>query len=143
MIVRQHAKKVFTKNLDDKTNGYLIELGKQERFTTSYLTVAYPGCFKGYHAHKIRTSNYVCIKGKLKIILITKHGKEEHILEAENPERLHIPINIPTGILNESNEEAWLINNPIPFYDPELKSEQVDIYSENEAIQWVKNVEGK
>lgn len=126
------AKKVITYDLNNKENGFLIELGKDGEKTTSYLSAAAPGAFKGYHLHKVRTANYVCIKGKIKIILYTSSGREEYILDSNTPTRLHIPINVPTGLSNEWDEEAWIVNHPEPAYDPNLKGEQVD-YTEAEC----------
>lgn len=127
---KKPAKKVFTKDLDGNTNGYLVELNKDNDLTTSYLTVAFAGCFKGFHLHTVRESNYICIKGKVKIILYTKEGFKEYILDSTNPEKLNIPINIPTGISNEWDKEAWLVNFPNPPYDPNLIDEQIDYKKE-------------
>lgn len=124
------AKKVTTFDLNKKENGFLLELGKDGKLTTAYLTAAFPGCFKGYHLHKVREANYVCVKGKVKIILYTEKGREEYILSSDDPKRLHIPTMIPTGLSNEWEEEAWIINTPTPAYDPDLKDEQVDFTEE-------------
>lgn len=129
-VVKTVCKKVKTFDLDKKQNGFLIELFKEGRFTTVYLSATAPGGFKGYHLHKVREANYVCLKGKIKVILYTAAGREEHILTADGGERLHIPANVPTGLSNEWEEEAWVINNPSPAYDPELKGEQVDFTEE-------------
>ncbi len=126
----EQAKKVVTYDLDGNTNGFLIELLKDGEKTATYLTAAQPGAFKGYHLHKVRASRYVCIKGKMKVILYVKGVREEHILDGSNPTRLYIPKNIPTGLENVGDEEAWLINFPDPFYDPSLKDEQVDFTQE-------------
>lgn len=132
-IKKNKAKKVITKDSNGKTNGYLIELAKKGHKTTCYLTVAHPGCFKGYHLHTLRVSNYTILKGKAKIILYTKNGKEEHILDSENLDTLHIPINIPTAFENLWEEDAWLVNYPNPPYDPTLTDEQVD-FTEQEVL---------
>lgn len=132
-IVSQ-AKKVTTYDLDKKENGFLVELQRFGKYTVSYLTATNPGGFKGYHLHKVRAANYICIKGKIKIILYTENGREEHVLSADNPQYLHIPPGIPTGLQNQWDEQAWIINNPEPWYDPELKNEQVD-FTEEECEQ--------
>lgn len=124
------TKKVKTFDLNGRENGFLTELFKDGPKTLVYLSACVPGGFKGLHLHKIREANYVCIKGKLKIILYTKNGREEHILSAENPERLHIPTFTPTGLSNEWEEEAWIVNYPNPAYDPDLKDEQLDFTEE-------------
>jgi dTDP-4-dehydrorhamnose 3,5-epimerase-like enzyme len=126
----EQAKKVITKDLRGKENGFLVELYKDGEKTVAYLTAAAPGAFKGYHMHKVRGARYVCVKGKMKIILYVNGQREEHMLDAENPQRLYIPPMVPTGLENIGDDEAWLINYPDPAYDPSLKDEQVDFTEE-------------
>src|SRR3954468_508018 len=125
------AKKVITYSHDGTENGWLIELSKDGAKTTAYLTAATPGAFKGYHLHRIRAARYVCVKGRMKIILYAGGVRQEHILDAATPRRLFIPANVATGLQNIGGEEAWLINYPDPPYDPELRDEQVE-YTEAE-----------
>ncbi len=134
----EDIKTVNTYNLDKSENGFLMELYKDGEKTTVYLTTIKPHMFKGYHLHKIRASRYAILKGKMKITLYEpgKKDKEEYILDAENPQRLFIPNNIATGLLNIGEEEAWLINYPNPPYDPSLKDEQVE-YTIEELEQGV------
>lgn len=136
-IKKEPCKKVVTKNSSGEPNGYLIELFKEEEKTTLYLTASYPRAFKGYHLHRVRSSHYVCLRGKMKITVYenpetstTVVNKVEHILSADNPERLFLPTNVYIGLENISDEEAWLINFPHPPYDPNLMDEQVDKSSE-------------
>jgi dTDP-4-dehydrorhamnose 3,5-epimerase-like enzyme len=124
------VKRVSTYDLSGKENGFLTELFKDGDKTVAYLSCARPGAFKGYHLHKVRAARYVCIKGKMKIILYVNGKREEHMLSADNPTRLFIPKNIPTGLQNIGDEEGWLINYPDPPYDPNLKGEQVDFTQE-------------
>ncbi len=133
IAVVEEAKKVLTKDHNNNENGFLIELYKDGEKTVAYLTSAAPGAFKGYHLHRVRAARYICLKGKMKIILQTpgQQDREEHILDAANPQRLFIPKDIATGLLNIGDEEAWLINYPDPAYDPNLKDEQVE-YSEED-----------
>ncbi len=127
----ENAKKVKTHTGNGSENGFLIELYKSGEKTTAYVTAVKPGKFKGYHLHRVRAARYVCIKGKMKIILYKNGVREEHILDETNPQRLFIPNNVATGLLNIGNEESWLINYPDPAYDPNLKDEQVE-YTEEE-----------
>ncbi|MDO8610406.1 MAG: WxcM-like domain-containing protein [bacterium] len=129
-VSEEVVKKVPTYDLSKNVNGFLMELFKNDNKTDAYLTCATPGAFKGYHLHKVRASRYVCIKGKMKIILYVNGVREEHFLSADEPKRLFIPKNIPTGLENIGNEDAWLINYPDPPYDPELVGEQVDFTQE-------------
>lgn len=122
------AKKVTTYDHSQQENGFLIELYKDEDKTTAYLTAAKPGAFKGYHLHRVRAARYVCVRGKMKIILYKPgtQDKEEHILDSTKPQRLFIPKDIATGLENIGQEEAWLVNYPDPAYDPSLVDEQVE-----------------
>jgi dTDP-4-dehydrorhamnose 3,5-epimerase-like enzyme len=124
------VKKVITKDLEGQENGFRIELQKDGKYTSSYLSCCMPGSFKGWHLHKVREANYVCIRGTIKIILYLPEGRQEFVLTSDLPQSLHIPVNVPTGLKNEGTEEAWIINFPQPFYDPDLKDEQVDYTDE-------------
>lgn len=134
-VRKEPAKRVTTYAHSGDENGWLIELYKDAAKTTAYLTAAAPGAFKGYHLHRVRAARYVCLRGTMRIILYTmgavKGGRttwarQEHILDAANPERLFIPSDVATGLENIGSEEGWLINYPDPAYDPDLKDEQVE-----------------
>lgn len=129
-VSEENGKKVTTYDLSNNENGFLIELFKDNNKTTVYMSCAKPGAFKGYHLHKVRAARYMCVKGKMKIILYVNGQREEHILTADNLTRLFIPPNVPTGLENIGEEDGWLINFPDPSYDPELKGEQVDFTQE-------------
>lgn len=128
----EEAKKVTTYDHNKSENGFLIELYKDGDKTTAYLTAAAPGAFKGYHLHRVRAARYVCVRGKMKIILYRPGAKEreEFILDASKPQRLFIPKDIATGLENIGTEEAWLVNYPDPAYDPSLLDEQVEYTKE-------------
>ncbi|MDO8460995.1 MAG: WxcM-like domain-containing protein [bacterium] len=132
----EDAKKVPTLDPSKAENGFLFELFKDGDKTAVYISATKPGMFKGYHLHRVRAARYVCIKGKMKITLYQNGKKEEYILDAQNPQRLFIPNNVATGLLNIGEEEAWLINYPDPPYDPNLKDEQVE-YTEEELEKGV------
>ncbi len=140
-VKTEDVKKVFTKDLTAKENGFLMELFKDGDKTISYLTCCLPGAFKGYHLHKVRAARYVCLKGKMRIILYVNGKREEHILSANEPKRLFIPPNIPTGLMNIGTEEGWLINFPDPPYDPALVGEQLEFTeAECESGEYLKKI---
>lgn len=140
-VKTETAKKVTTYDLEKKENGFLIELFKNEDKTDVYLSCAKPGAFKGYHLHRVRAARYVCLKGKMKIILYVNGKREEHILSADNLTRLYIPANVPTGLENIGDEDGWLINYPDPAYDPNLKDEQLDFtQAELDSGQYLKKL---
>ncbi|MDO8512672.1 MAG: WxcM-like domain-containing protein [bacterium] len=126
-ITKESCKRVTTYVTGTKEpNGHLIELYKDGDKTVTYLTVALPGAFKGYHLHNQRQSHYVCLRGKVKITIVEGKQKVEHILDSATPERLLLPTNVYIGIENIGTEEVWLINFPHPAYDPTIKGEQED-----------------
>lgn len=120
------CKRVETFNADGTHNGYLVELAKDGEKTTVYLTVTKPGAFKGYHLHQRRTSNFVLLKGKLKVIVVNGKQKEEILLDENSLQRLTVPTNVYTALENVGNEDAWLINIPVPPYDPHDRDEQLE-----------------
>ena len=130
-IASEAAKRVITYDHKGAENGWLLELYKDGRLTTAYLTATAPTAFKGYHLHRLRAARYVCVRGRMKIILYAGGVRSEHILDATEPRRLFIPPNVATGLQNIGDEEAWLINYPDPPYDPDLRDEQVE-YTEAE-----------
>ena len=133
-VLIESAKRVTTYDHAGNENGWLLELYKDGSKTTAYLTAASPGAFKGYHLHRVRAARYVCVRGRMRIILYvmhkTSHGvtwvREEHLLDATSPSRLFIPKDVATGLENIGDEEGWLVNYPEPAYDPALKDEQVE-----------------
>ncbi len=130
-VKEEKYKKVKTYDFETKKeNGFLIEMFKDGNKTDVYLSCAKPGAFKGYHLHKVRAARYVCLKGKMKIILYVNGNREEHILTPENLKRLYIPAMIPTALQNIGDEDGWLVNYPNPAYNPDLKGEQVDFTQE-------------
>ncbi len=137
-VLEEGVKKVTTFDHEKNENGFLIEMFKSADKTEVYLSAAKPGAFKGYHLHRVRAARYVCLRGKMKIILYVQQvtdGKttwvrEEHLLEASEPKRLFIPKNIATGLENIGDEEGWLVNYPDPAYDPSLTDEQVEYTQE-------------
>ena len=132
-VKNEEAKKITTYNTHHNENGFLVEMFKDKDKTAVYLSATAPGAFKGYHLHRVRAARYICLKGKMRIIL-WKPGtqeREEYILDAIRPSRLFIPANIATGLENIGDEEGWLVNFPYPAYDPNLKDEQIE-YTEEE-----------
>jgi len=136
----EDCKKVPTFDQKGEENGFLIELFKKGNKTLLYLSAVKTGGFKGYHLHRIRSATYVCIKGKMKIILYLRDGgryvRKEYILDANKPQRLFVPPLVPTGLQNIASEESWLINYPDPPYDPALLDEQIE-YTQEELDKGV------
>ena len=91
IAVKEPAKRVTTYSLEGKENGFLTELFKDSEKTVFYLSCVRKNDFKGFHLHRVRAARYICVKGKIKIILYKNKKREEHILDSEKPERIFIP----------------------------------------------------
>jgi dTDP-4-dehydrorhamnose 3,5-epimerase-like enzyme len=139
-VSTEAAKRVTTFDYAKSENGFLIEMFKDGEKTVVYLSAASAGAFKGYHLHRVRAARYVCLKGRMRIILYQRQGekwaREEHVLDASEPKRLCIPKNVATGLQNIGDEDGWLVNYPDPPYDPSLKDEQVE-YTQEELERGV------
>ena len=138
-IGKEAAKRVTTYDASGSKNGFLIEMFKDGDKTVVYLSAASPGAFKGYHLHRVRAARYVCLRGRMRIILYvpnegggkTTWVREEHMLDAGEAGRLFIPKNVATGLETIGDEDGWLVNYPDPPYDPGLKDEQVEYTQED------------
>jgi len=145
-VSTEPAKRVTTRDHKGNENGFLIEMFKDAagHKTEVYLSAATPGAFKGYHLHRVRAARYICLRGRMRIILYVPDDtgpgrvwvREEHILDAAEPSRLFIPKDVATGLENIGDETGWLVNYPDPPYDPDLKDEQVE-YTQEELEQGV------
>lgn len=124
---KEPCKSVVTRDASGKENGFLVELYKDGKDTTLYLTATFPGGQKGYHLHTVRQSHLVCVRGKMKITLVEEKNKTEHLLDAQKPERLLVPTGVWILYENIGNEEGWMLNFPTPPYDPDLKGEQREL----------------
>ena len=131
----EDAKVVTTYDAAHTVNGSLKELYKDGNKTVVYMTSVTPGGTKGYHLHRVRAARYFPVLGTVKIVLwrpgTPESEKEVHVLHSEKPQRLFIPKDVATLLVNDSDSEAFFINFPDPAYDPELKDEQVE-YTEEE-----------
>ncbi len=130
--------RVVTKR-DGKVNGWLQEVEKKGDKTTAYLTAISPKGFKGYHLHRKRVANYLCIKGVVDVSTFrsNKKGWFMTVTRLKSGDVMRIPTNTPTGLKNVGKEEVWIMNIPIPAYDPKDKKEQVE-YSWDELLNGVK-----
>ena len=134
-ICLEPLKEVVTYNERKNKNGRLVELLKDGEKTLVYLTTILPREFKGYHLHRIREANYVCVKGIVKVTMydLKNKKKEEVELIERVPVKLHIPTYVATGLRNVGEEEAAIINFPNPPYHPgHLENREQVEYSKSE-----------
>ena len=88
-----------------------------EKFGEIYFSTIYHQSIKGWHLHKESTLNYVCIKGKVKLVLFdnrkessTKGVYQELILSPEDYFLVTIPPNIWNGFKGLDKNESIIAN---------------------------------
>jgi dTDP-4-dehydrorhamnose 3,5-epimerase len=69
-----------------------------------YLSETLPGVVKAFHSHRIQTDHFVCIAGRVLLVLFddregspTRYVLEEHVL---SPDRGPKAVSIPPGVLH-------------------------------------------
>ena len=88
-----------------------------EKFGEIYFSTIYHQSIKGWHLHKESVLNYVCIKGKVKLVLFdnrkessTKGVCQELILSPEDYFLVTIPPNIWNGFKGLDRAESIIAN---------------------------------
>ena len=109
-----------------------------EKFGEIYFSTIYHQSIKGWHLHKESSLNYVCIKGKVKLVLYddrkessTKGILQELTLTPENYFLVTIPPYIWNGFKGLSKEES-IIANCLTL--PHNENEMVRIDSSEKSI---------
>ena len=86
-------------------------------FGEIYFSTIFENSIKAWHLHKDSTLNYVCVKGKVKLVLFddrvnssTKGNYQELILSLENYFLVTIPPNIWNGFKGLDKSESIIAN---------------------------------
>jgi len=95
---------------DDR--GYLFEVLRSDeeafkKFGQVYVNYTEPGVIKGFHAHEKTEDNFVCLSGRIKLVLVDASTKE-HMEIHLGPENQRM-VNIPTGIFH-----GWRAVSSVP-----------------------------
>jgi dTDP-4-dehydrorhamnose 3,5-epimerase len=108
------VKKLVTYS-DDR--GYLFEVLRCDddqfaKFGQAYVNYTEPGVIKGFHSHAKNEDNFVCLSGRIRLVLLddlTNEAREFYL----GPENLML-VNIPTGLMHGwqalGNERACVLN---------------------------------
>ena len=101
-----------------------------EKFGQVYITTAYPGVIKAWHAHKFQNDNLAVIKGMAKVVLcdLRESSKtykmiNEFFAGERNPVLIHIPALVYHGFKCIGEEECYVINIPTNTYNYENPDE--------------------
>jgi dTDP-4-dehydrorhamnose 3,5-epimerase len=113
--------------------GYLMEIlrsddvgffGSDAPFGQVYLTCAYPGVVKAWHAHRRQADRFCCVSGNARLVLYddrpespTSGYVNQLILGNLAPKLVLIPAGVQHGFAALGAEPALVINIPTKTYD--------------------------
>ena len=113
-----------------------------EKFGEIYFSTIYHQSIKGWHLHKESTLNYVCIKGKVKLVLFdnrkessTKGVYQELILSPEDYFLVTIPPNIWNGFKGLDEAES-IIANCLTLPHDEKEMVRKDSFDKSFSYKW-------
>ena len=114
-------------------------------FGEIYFSTIYKNSIKAWHLHKEATLNYVCVSGKVKLVLFdqrigspTNGTYEEVILSPEDYFLVTIPPNIWNGFKGLEHNESIIANClNLPHNEKEMVRE--DPHSNNFKYDWKEN----
>jgi len=124
-IRKKKNKKIITKNLLGKENGFLIPIiNIHDQFIEEaqwpkqiYCTTVTPNEVKGPHLHKKRWGLFTCIKGNAKIVTrINGHYEDCFTGEDYDYATVQVPAGIPNALVNIGDCDAYIINMPSPAW---------------------------
>lgn len=115
------VKKLVTHS-DDR--GYLFEVLRNDddqykEFGQAYINYTEPGVIKGFHKHKLNEDNFVCLSGRIRLVILDERTEEfrEFYLGPENLILVHIPAGLHHGWQALGNERACVLNVSSQAYD--------------------------
>ena len=113
-----------------------------EKFGEIYFSTIYHQSIKGWHLHKESTLNYVCIKGKVKLVLFdnrkessTKGVYQELILSPEDYFLVTVPPNIWNGFKGLDKTES-IIANCLTLPHDEKEMVRKDSFDKSFNYKW-------
>lgn len=109
--------------------GRLMEILRRDddffvQFGQVYLTSAYPGVVKAWHAHRLQTDHLTALKGMAKLVLYddregspTRGEINEFFIGEHNPLLVRVPPGIYHGFKCISESECLVLNIPSEVYN--------------------------
>ena len=104
------------------------------KFGEVYFSYSHPNMIKAWHLHKRMTVNYVCVVGKIKLVLFddreqspTKGMLQEIFLTTENYNLVSVPPGIWNGFKSVENKFSIIANcSDIPHEAEEMERKPFD-----------------
>jgi len=101
-----------------------------QRFGQVYVTTAYPGVVKAWHAHRLQTDFFTVVAGMAKFVLYdmredspTRGEVAEFFIGRDNLQLITIPPGVYHGFKNIGTEEVVALNCPTESYNAEAPDE--------------------
>lgn len=119
----------------EDARGWLMEVLRDddevfERFGQVYVTTAFPGVVKAWHAHRLQRDNFTCIRGTMRVALFdprdgspTKGRVNEFVIPSTAPILLSVPPEVYHGFRAEGDEMAYMLSIPTRHYDHDRPDE--------------------
>lgn len=122
--------KIVKKNQIIDERGKIMHMMRSDdasfsKFGEIYFSYSHPNIVKAWHLHKLMTINYICLFGKVKLVLFddrvgssTKGNLMEIYMSTENYDLVTVPPKIWNGFKTLGNENSIIANcSDIP-HDP-------------------------
>ena len=113
-----------------------------ERFGEIYFSTVYPGAVKGWHRHAEMTLSYVCIHGRIKLVLYddrdgspTRGELMERFLGPDDYSLVQIPPGVWNGFKGMGSEAAIVANCCTHPHDP-TRSTRLDPFENDIPYDW-------
>lgn len=119
-----------------KTDPYFIEFGE------IYFSTVYPGAIKGWHLHERMTLNYVCVFGRIKLVLYddregvkTRGELMEVFLGPDHYALVQIPPYVWNGFKGMGDQVAIVANCATHPHDPS-QTKRLDPFDSRIPYDW-------
>jgi dTDP-4-dehydrorhamnose 3,5-epimerase len=104
------------------------------KFGEIYFSYSHPNVVKAWHLHKLMTINYICVFGKVKLVLFddrvgssTKGNLMEIYMSTENYNLVTVPPKVWNGFKTLGNENSIIANcSDIPHNPNEMIRKKYD-----------------
>lgn len=111
-------------------------------FGEIYFSTVYPGVVKGWHRHAEMTLNYVCVHGRIKLVLFddrddspTRGEIMERFLGPDDYSLVQIPPGVWNGFKGMGSEPAIVANCSTHPHDPS-RSTRLDPFDNHIPYDW-------
>ena len=131
--------KIIKKNQIIDERGKIMHMMRSDdpnftKFGEIYFSYSHPNTVKAWHLHKRMTVNYVCVVGKIKLVLFddrkqspTKGMLQEIFLTTENYSLVSVPPRIWNGFKSVENKFSIIANcSDIPHETEEMERKPFD-----------------